>query len=360
MRRLFHSSHTSSAVLMLVLLSVLFGWGVSPSLAQAGSTAIIIQNNSDEQICYIYMSPSNQQEWGSDWLGTNTVLAAGDALRWSITTGSMDLRMEDCQHELMLEQYQMALTEAEETLVLFEARGQATVMSGSSVVGSKQNTIQGGTGTSSQPSTAEDVSQDTNSDELISGDDMEMGDLVTLISSDLDDYWTGVFADEGVRYVTPGVSLYSSFSIDSGCGTVDRDMGPLYCPRDNNIYLPAYFMEEVRTYIGDFSVATVIGHEWGHAVQTQFGIESEYSIVRELRADCFAGSYGAYIETDSERIILDEGDLEEGATLLYEIGDPASVDWFDRDAHGQPQQRSDAYDVGHNGYIDCLSIDVEE
>lgn len=357
MRRLVLSSHTSSTVLILALLAILFGFSVRPTLAQQGSTAIIIQNNSDEPVCYIYMSPSNQQDWGSDWLGANTVLAAGDAFRWSITTGLMDLRMEDCERGLMLEQYQMSLSEDEETIVLFAARGQATVMSGSSVVTGKQNSIQGGT--SSQPSTGEDINQDANSDELISGDDMEMSALVSLIASDLNDYWSGVFAAEGVRYVQPGVSLYEGRSMSSGCGPISRDMGPLYCPRDNHIYLPAYFMEEVRTYIGDFSVAAVIGHEWGHAVQTQFGIESQYSIVRELRADCFAGSYGAYIATDSVRIILDEGDLEEGATLLYEIGDPASVDWFDRQAHGQPQQRSDAYDMGHEGYMECLEIDID-
>jgi predicted metalloprotease len=47
---------------------------------------------------------------------------------------------------------------------------------------------------------------------------------------------------------------------------------------------------------------------------------------RELQADCFAGAYARFLEAgQSTRLALEEGDLEEGATFLFAIGDTSSM-----------------------------------
>ena len=85
---------------------------------------------------------------------------------------------------------------------------------------------------------------------------------------------------------------------------------------------------------GDFAQAYVIAHEVGHHVQTLLGISSQVrkarqgaskvegnalSVKQELQADCFAGLWGHAANT--ERQILDPGDLEEALTAATAIGD---------------------------------------
>lgn len=73
------------------------GGGEAPS---AG--VFMINNQSSTQICYAMISSHSDPNWGEDQLGTNTI-APGDSYAWSAGTGVWDVKLEDCEHNVLLE-----------------------------------------------------------------------------------------------------------------------------------------------------------------------------------------------------------------------------------------------------------------
>jgi predicted metalloprotease len=91
----------------------------------------------------------------------------------------------------------------------------------------------------------------------------------------------------------------------SGCGGATAEIGPHYCPADENVYLDLGFFRELRQRFGapgDFAQAYVMAHEIAHHVQHLMGIRdqvrddsrripeeaNELSVRLELQADCLA------------------------------------------------------------------------
>jgi hypothetical protein len=46
-------------------------------------------------IYYVYVSPSDSDEWGEDLLGEETILADGEEFSTEVTTGTYDIRVVD-------------------------------------------------------------------------------------------------------------------------------------------------------------------------------------------------------------------------------------------------------------------------
>jgi predicted metalloprotease len=176
-------------------------------------------------------------------------------------------------------------------------------------------------------------------------DDWDLQELLELAALDINDYWVRVFADNNIQYTQPEIVLFTNRRIRTGCGVVRSRTGPFYCPRDHTIYLTYSFMQDYLDNVGDFAVVLILAHEWGHAVQAQVGELRGLSITRELQADCYAGSWARHAANTSEMVELSPGDLEEGATMLFLVGDRNS-DWFAENAHGTSDQRIEAYNVG--------------
>lgn len=183
---------------------------------------------------------------------------------------------------------------------------------------------------------------------------MSMEEVFGTVEQDLTDFWSGVFQAEGMRYTKPDLILWDGFEIDTRCGIVPAEAGPLYCPFDDTIYFPVGFSDWLYS-MGDFAVAAAIAHEWGHSVQERLNsLDSAASIDTELQADCFAGAYGEYIANRSQLLTLEEGDLQEGANTFFTLGDPEGTDWFDPQAHGTGSQRQQAFETGvEQGYSAC-------
>lgn len=101
-------------------------------------------------------------------------------------------------------------------------------------------------------------------------------------------------------------------------------------------------------YVGRSPVRAeaTMAHEWGHVVQAQASEldlsqdEEGLPIDAELQADCFAGAWAA------ERATSDLTDLRRDTARA---GDPHHVDLEDPDAHGTPEERATAFDVGVEG-----------
>lgn len=69
------------------------------------SVTVTLVNNSGQTVCYVYISPTTHDTWGSDWLGSTETVAPGDRRAFSVPRGTYDLRADDCsQSELDVRQ----------------------------------------------------------------------------------------------------------------------------------------------------------------------------------------------------------------------------------------------------------------
>jgi hypothetical protein len=58
-------------------------------------TAVSVINSSSAVICHLYISPSTNEEWGNDVLGTDT-LDPGETLDVPVEAGTYDFMASDC------------------------------------------------------------------------------------------------------------------------------------------------------------------------------------------------------------------------------------------------------------------------
>ena len=170
----------------------------------------------------------------------------------------------------------------------------------------------------------------------LSAADKEMGDFVSAVLADTEDTWNVIFQQQGSTYREPTLVLFTG-RVNSACGMASAAVGPFYCPGDQKLYIDLSFFQDLKQRHGapgDFAQAYVIAHEVGHHVQTLMGISDKVrqagrgrsktevnalSVRQELQADCFAGLWGHAANT--ERQLLDPGDLEEALTAATAIGD---------------------------------------
>ncbi|HSX51387.1 MAG TPA: neutral zinc metallopeptidase [Cellvibrio sp.] len=175
----------------------------------------------------------------------------------------------------------------------------------------------------------------TNSQEL-SARDQELADFVSVVLADTESTWQLEFQKLGMTYQEPKLVLFRN-AVNSACGYAQSAMGPFYCPGDKKLYIDLAFYEDMKNKLGapgDFAQAYVIAHEVGHHVQNLLGTSTQVaqaqqqsskeqanqlSVKLELQADCYAGIWGYY--ADSERQMLEEGDIEEALNAASAIGD---------------------------------------
>ena len=171
--------------------------------------------------------------------------------------------------------------------------------------------------------------------------------------SSLDETWAPLFSQAGIRFEQPTLNFYDGRG-RSGCGAAQAAMGPFYCPTDQGIYIDTSFYDQLDQQLGaggDFARAYVIGHEYGHHIQTLTGTSkmvrqlqqqnpsqaNQLQVRMELQADCYAGVWAA-----KNPQLIEPGDIEEGLQAASAIGDDAltkgrvSPDNF---THGTSQQR---------------------
>jgi predicted metalloprotease len=176
--------------------------------------------------------------------------------------------------------------------------------------------------------------------------DHQMAEFVSVVLGDTEDTWHPIFSKLGRDYREPTLVLFSG-SVNSACGYASAAVGPFYCPGDQKLYIDLAFFQDLKNRHGapgDFAQAYVIAHEVGHHVQTLLGISEKVasagkraseaqinalSVRQELQADCFAGVWGHV--ANSQRQLLDPGDLEEALQAATAIGD----DRLQREAGGQ-------------------------
>jgi uncharacterized protein len=224
---------------------------------------------------------------------------------------------------------------------------------------------------------------DTRAEDPLEGPDPD-ADLVEFMSFVLDDvqnFWSDTFRQNGSQYRRAKLVLFEG-GTNSGCGGATEQIGPHYCPADENIYLDLDFFRDLRDDFdapGDFAQAYVLAHEVAHHVQHVRGISddvhrasredpdqaNELSIRLELQADCLAGVWAF---TAYERSLLESGDLQEGLDAAAAVGDDRiqeeATGRVDRESwtHGSSEQRMRWFSAGYadGDPNDCNTFDAEE
>jgi predicted metalloprotease len=156
-------------------------------------------------------------------------------------------------------------------------------------------------------------------------EDREVYEFVNFLTDDIQEVFAAQFKRLGKPYRPAKVVVFSG-AVESGCGIAGSEIGPFYCPADNQAYIDLSFYQVLRDKLGaggDFAQAYVLAHEFGHHVQNLLGTmrgkrDNETSIRVELQADCLAG---VWAHSTEQRRLLEAGDIEESMNAAAQIGD---------------------------------------
>lgn len=126
--------------------------------------------------------------------------------------------------------------------------------------------------------------------------------------------------------------------------------------RGNAFYCPAQdivawdrkgLFPQLQKQFGDFLVAMVLAHEWGHAIQKRTKMPSDRTIVVETQADCYAGSWTAYaLKGGAPHFEIERPVLDNALSGYLLFRDPLGGGADDRQAHGSGFDRISAFQDG--------------
>jgi predicted metalloprotease len=169
------------------------------------------------------------------------------------------------------------------------------------------------------------------------------------VFASLEQYWSQELPEAfGVEFTPPSRYVYYRPEEAPGprCG---QEQAParnaFYCPAgdfiawdESGLMIPYYVQA------GDFAAAFVLAHEFGHAMQARIPQRETLTVVSELQADCFAGSWARFAEQQQD---LDSGDLDEATTAVLSAADVPGTPFTDPRAHGTGFERIRAFTDGY-------------
>ena len=180
--------------------------------------------------------------------------------------------------------------------------------------------------------------EQTDAAPLSEQDEVE-GKFIRTLVADNEDVWSQIFRENNIQFEPAGMVLFRG-QVQTACGGATAASGPFYCPGDKKIYMDMAFFEDLRSKFGakggDFAVAYVLAHEYGHHIQNVLGtstkmrqaqegkseaVANKLSVALELQADFYAGVWTNYNERKNQ--MLEAGDIEEALSAANAVGDDA-------------------------------------
>jgi predicted metalloprotease len=178
--------------------------------------------------------------------------------------------------------------------------------------------------------------QEGSTDGPATADDAAQYEFVGDVGSLIEDFWRDEFDASGEAFRPAGLVIFDAPTDTGGCGVGTPEAGPFYCPPSEKMFIDFGFYEQLERQLGfdgDFAMAYVLAHEYGHHIQNLLGTSDEVrraqagasqaeanalSVKLELQADCYAGVWGRSA-ADGGR--LDAGDFEEAIDAAEAVGD---------------------------------------
>lgn len=192
-------------------------------------------------------------------------------------------------------------------------------------------------------------------------DDNPLNIVATTAIADLEKYWEKEFP---AVYGEPYEPLQGGlFAYDSGtdsqslpCATDDIQqmlMNAFYCPPADAV---AWDQEGLVPLLaadyGEFTVAVVLAHEWGHVIQGRLDHDAP-SVYVELQADCFAGAWvGSVHKAEKAHFLIDAAVLDQSLAGVLFLKDAPGTTADDPMAHGSGFDRVGAF---QDGYLNSAS-----
>ncbi|OZM73930.1 aminopeptidase [Amycolatopsis antarctica] len=192
--------------------------------------------------------------------------------------------------------------------------------------------------------------------------------------ADVSDYWKETLPASFDGQPFEPVKKLLSYDPDGtpaeacGTSTADAAMNAFYCPPEDLVaWDRGQLLPFLRERFGEMAVVTVLGHEFGHAIQYRLGEKAGVdkqtkTIVKEQQADCFTGGYFRWMAEGRSKyftVSTSEG-LNEVMASLFFIRDQAGKSATDRGAHGTAFDRTFAFQTGfEKGAAECASMSLD-
>lgn len=190
--------------------------------------------------------------------------------------------------------------------------------------------------------------------------DRTAGDAI----ADLQAYWTREMPTVFGRHYRP---------VRGGFYSVDPSKpGPIPCAghagavKGNAFYCPAKdvvawdrpgLLTALQKRYGRYTIALVLAHEWGHAIQARTTRPGTKTIVVETQADCYAGAFTASAAAGKEpHFHISSTDLDRALAGYLLFSDPRGASQDTTSAHGNAFDRISAFQGGFDhGPAYCAS-----
>lgn len=197
----------------------------------------------------------------------------------------------------------------------------------------------------------------------ITGDDgSEINKVIANAVVDVEEYWAEQFPDlYGSPYepLAGGLWALDSDTDPSGvpCAgdSIDEVLyNAYYCPpADAVAWDQEFLVPELEGQYGDFTVAVVVAHEWGHVIQGRADLDQP-TIVAELQADCFAGAWIRHVQADRPtRFEVSTSDLDLALAGFLALKDAPGSSPDDPAAHGSGFDRVAAVQDGYENSVEA-------
>ncbi len=171
----------------------------------------------------------------------------------------------------------------------------------------------------------------------------------------INEYWIETMpAEFGIEWIDPGefIAYYPPEQEGPSCG--GQPVGPenaVYCLQTDGDYIawdePGLMLPYYEQF-GDMANAVILAHEFGHGAQARLGLSEQFplTIESELQADCFAGAWASWADAQG---LLGEYAADQAIDAVVSVADPEGVPWNAPDAHGNADERLQAFSIGVDG-----------